>query len=340
MQIDFDEIHKILIIQYQPFGDVLLNTGYLPYLRKRFPDAKIDFLVRRPYHVVLENNPYIDELVVFDNHHGWRYYRNRLKLEKEIFGRRYDLVIDQIRGSGSAMFTLLSGAKYRLGYSNMRWKSFYNIRVRRGDNRYYSYLKFELLKPLGIEEGPHELYFHVSQESIKTINSWMHNEKLHQSRIVCFSPGSPVKRKKWNIAHYARLADLVVKHTGRQVILLWGPGEKEDAETMMQLMNTPAVMAPPTDFSQAAALLQKCELLICNDGGINHLAVAVKTPSLALFGSTNPLKWCPMHLKIHECLHNPEVNSRTDDTFGISPESAFKKAEQMLKALAPEGAGK
>ncbi len=66
MNIDLNQIKKVLIVQIRPFGDVLLNTSYFPFLRKKLPDAKIDFLVCRPYHKILENNPCIDEVVVFN----------------------------------------------------------------------------------------------------------------------------------------------------------------------------------------------------------------------------------------------------------------------------------
>ena len=80
MKVDLQKIHKILIIQYQPFGDVLLNTGYLPALRKKFPDAKIDYLVKSKYKIILENNPYLDEIVDFEDGKGLHYIPERIRL--------------------------------------------------------------------------------------------------------------------------------------------------------------------------------------------------------------------------------------------------------------------
>ena len=67
MNIDLQSIKRILIVQYQPFGDVLLNTGYFPALRKKFPDAKIDYLIKEKYKIVLENNPFLDELITIED---------------------------------------------------------------------------------------------------------------------------------------------------------------------------------------------------------------------------------------------------------------------------------
>lgn len=331
MEIDIKNIKKILIIQYQPFGDVLLNTGCLPALREKFPSAKIDFLVRKPYQVVLENNPYLDEVVTFENKKGISYFFERIRIIRAIRKRRYDLLLDQIRGTGSAQITLFSGVKYRLGYENLRWKSFYNIRAPRGNNRYYSSLKFDLLKPLGIDEMPHELYFFIKPESFEYIDNWLKANQLHGTRIICFSPGSPVPRKQWKLENYAQLADKILEKTDRQVLLLWGPGEKQAVDTIIKLMKKKATLALPTDFNQAAAMLKRCELLVCNDGGINHLSVAVKTPSLAIFGSTNPLKWTATNFEGHYYLHNPDVNSKLDSTFGITPEMVFNKIMEIIQ---------
>ena len=299
MQIDLNNIKKILIIQYKPFGDVLLNTAYLPFLREKFPNAQIDFLVRKPYQVVLEGNPYIDEIISFVHRDGWRYFFDRGRLEYQLYRRKYDLVIDQIRNSGSALLTFFSRAKYRIGWDNIRWRSFYNIRVPRKDDRYYASMKFDLLKPLGIKEKSDKLFYHIKPESVDYINQWFSEQRLAETKLICFSPGSPIKRKKWNLDHYAKSADLILENTDRKVLMLWGPREKDDVDTIASRMTHVPIIAPPTDFNQAAAMLQKCELLICNDGGINHLAVAVKTPSLAIFSYTNPTKWCATELGRH-----------------------------------------
>ncbi|MBN2354930.1 glycosyltransferase family 9 protein [candidate division KSB1 bacterium] len=330
MKIDFNKIDKILIIQYQPFGDILLNTGYLPFLRQKFPNAKIDFLVRKPYHRVLEGNPFLDELIVFENKPGWRNLFERIKLFRRIRARRYDLIIDQIRGMGSAAITFFSGAQYRLGYKKRRLSFIYNVKVYKITRRYSAGMKFDLLKPLGIEEQPYRLYYTIKPESHRYAADWLASAGLAGKKLICFSPGSPVPRKKWSLANYAALADLILQRTSRGVILLWGPDEKEDVEQIQQMMKEQAILAPPTDFNQAAALLQQCELLVCNDGGINHLAVAVDAPSLAIFGSTAPDKWGAENMLGHYVLHNPAVDSRQDATFGISAEMAYGKILEII----------
>lgn len=99
MKINNKQIKKILYIHYKPFGDVLCNTGVLPFIKERFPKAKLDYLAQDPYHQILYQNKNIDELVIFKNGKGAAYIWNRLKLFKDIYRRKYDLIIDQMCGT-------------------------------------------------------------------------------------------------------------------------------------------------------------------------------------------------------------------------------------------------
>jgi len=330
IDVHLQRINKILIIQYQPFGDVLLNTGYLPALRKKFPNAKIDYLVKHKYSIVLEKNQYLDEIVTFEDGKGLLYIPERIRLLRRIRKRKYDLIIDQIRGTGSAQMTFFSGARYRLGFKHQKYSFVYNVKAERQSIRYYSSMKFDTLKPLGIEEEPHKLYFYIRPESEEYINHWLKILGLHGRKLVCISPGSPVRRKKWSLKSYAALGDMIIENTDCEVIILWAPKEKPDAEQLLTLMKHKPVMALSTDLNQAAALLKKSALLICNDGGLNHLSVATETPSIAIFGSIKPTRWSAEIFKGHYHFFNEKHDSLMGDTFGIEPEDVFNKVMEIV----------
>ncbi len=331
MKIDFSSINKILIIQYEPWGDVLINTALFPSIRNKFPNAQIEYLVRKPFHLVLNHNPFLDDIIIFEKRKGLQYFFDRIKLIAKIRKQKYDLIIDQIRGSGSAQIVFFSGAKYRLGLKRRRWNFVYNVKSTVVALRYSASMKFDLLKPLGIKEEKYKLFYHIEEKSIAYIDSWIKNKKLEDESIIILSPGSPVPRKQWSLDNYSKLADLLID-AGYKVVLLWGPGEENDVNIIKKKMQQTPIVAPPTNFNQAAAMLAKSKILICNDGGINHLCASVGTPSLAIFGSTEPKKWNPSNLGPHHYLHNPNVNSRVDKTFGITPEEAFEKAKSILES--------
>ncbi len=338
---ELQHIKKILIIQYKPFGDILLNTGYLPSLREKFPDAQLDYLIQSPYVTLLEDNPNIDNLVLMKKKKKKTisYLLERFRIMRLVRKRKYDLLIDQLRGTGSAQITLYSGAKYRLGWFQKRWNWVYNYKLKRDNFRYYACAKFDLLKPLGIEEVPHNTYYKIKNESIRKINNWLIDIGLKNNKFVVFSPGTPVLAKQWDLDNFAELGDLIMQNTEFKVVLLWGPGEKKDVEYIKENMKEKPVIAIPTTFNEAGALLKETNVYISNDGGINHLAVAMETPTVTIFGpKTNPKKWTAWHKKIHTYIRDwdftlTEYYKDRDNTFRITPEMVFDKFKELLNIL-------
>ena len=159
MEVDPLAIKKILIIQFRPFGDVLLATSYLAALKEKFPQAKIDFLVKQPFQEILYNNPFINEIINIGPQKGLSYLLARFNLFFSIHNRRYDLVIDQQKGAGSGQVILFSGAKYKLGWADSKWQAGYNLKAVRGPVRYRASQNFDMLKPLGIKERSFKLFY-------------------------------------------------------------------------------------------------------------------------------------------------------------------------------------
>jgi len=329
-QLNPDAIKKILIIQIRPFGDVLLNTPSLAALRRRLPRAQIDFLVRHPYQKVLNGNPHIDNCIVFGRTRPLLAWLDRLRLFWGVYRSAYDVVVDQIQGTTSAQVVLASRAPSRIASSRVRLKRLYNIRVPCGPTRYAAAMKFDLLAPLGIRQGPLDFFYHIETASIDYAARWLNGRHLHNRPFVCVSPGSPRRHKKWRAECFARLCDLIMENSGLPVVLLWGPDEKEDVTQVAAAMRRQPLTAPPTTYNQAAAFLKAGVMLICNDGGLYHLSVALKTPSLAIFGGTDPRKWSPADSKRHAFLFNAGVNAKQDDTFGVTPAAAYARAASLL----------
>lgn len=325
------EIKRILILQFGPIGDLLLATSYLGALKKKFPNAEVDYLVFEKNKVILEGHPLISEIITMPRRNGWRYYVDRLKTFYQIRKRKYDLVIDHKDVPGTVQMALISGAPLKLGYKNGKGRKFYNLHAERGEIKYSASKKFDILKPLDIEEQEYQLYFKIKDEAKKYIEDWINSKNLFNKKMICISPGSPVRGKAWNPNNFVRLADLILGHTDFEVILLWAPNEYENVIRIKDEMENEPILAPKTDINQAAALLKHCELLICNDGGLNHLSVAIDVPSLAIFGMTSPKAWSPQGVfENHYHLHNPHWQFNQEFDFGITPEVAFDKTKEIF----------
>jgi heptosyltransferase-2 len=281
--------------------------------------------------VILEGHPLISEIVTMPRRKGWRYYVDRIMTFYEIRKRKYDLVIDHKDVPGTVQISLISGAPLKLGYINGKGRRFYNLLADRGETKYSASKKFDILKPLGIEEKEYSLYFKIKDEAKEYIRKWIVKENLNNEKFICISPGSPVLGKAWKPSNFARLADLILKNTNYKVILLWAPNEYDNVMNVQNEMAEAPIFAPRTDINQAAALLKYCELLICNDGGLNHLSVAINVPSLAIFGMTSPKAWSPQGVfENHYHLHNPNWEFNRSFDFGITPEEAFEKTKEIL----------
>lgn len=337
-------IQKILIIQQKPFGDILLNTGYFEELRRHFPEAQIDYLIQKPYKTILEDNPYLNNLVLMDKNKGFKKLITIFKTIHQIRKTGYDLVIDQLRGTSSIRFVAFSGARWklgwklkpkkRMGFTFNRWNWVYNLAVPKGETRYYARWKFDLLQPLGIKEVEHNIYYHVKPESFEFIKKWLEKAGLNQRPFIAFSPGTPVRKKQWDLDYYAQLADMIRQKLDMHVVLLWGPGEKDDVEYIKSRMESEPFIAPPTTFNQAGALLHSALMLITNDGGINHLAVSQEVPSISIFGpKSNPIKWCAWHKPIHPYMKDFNFKNFEDNRFNISPEQVFNKVTELIKII-------
>jgi ADP-heptose:LPS heptosyltransferase len=221
-----------------------------------------------------------------------------------------------------------------MGITFNRWNWIFNLSVPKGETRYYSRMKFDALLPLGISEVEHNIFYHVKPESQDYIKKWISENRLDNKKIIIFSPGTPVKRKQWNLDCYAELADMIQNKLDLPVVLLWGPGEKEDVIYIKNKMKTTPIMALPTTFNQAGALLNYAELLVTNDGGINHLAVSQEVPSIAIFGrSSNPKKWCAWHKPIHFCIRASDYKHAVDNRFNISADYVFQKVVELRQII-------
>jgi len=107
-------------------------------------------------------------------------------------------------------------------------------------------------------------------------------------RLVAINPGAGRPEKRWPVGHFHALADRLATEAGARLLVLWGPDESHMArEIALGLPGAGALLAPPTDLGELTALLRRCRLMIANDTGPLHLAAALGTPCLGLFGPTS-----------------------------------------------------
>lgn len=330
--IDLSSLKKILIIQLGPIGDAFLTTSYFATLKKAMPNVELHYLIFKKYLKAIYNNPMIDKTICIESKKGFEYYAERIRIINMVRRENYDLVIDQQNKQSTQLITLLSNSKYRLGYEDGSFSFAYNLKAKRGERRYSASKKFDILGPLGIKQEKYELYFHISDKAKSKIHIWLNKNGLEEQKFICISPGSPVKKKKWRLEYFDELAKIINKKYGTKFVIVWAPNELNDAKKLQKLIGDNSILACPTTLDEVCYLISKAKLLICNDGGLNHLAVAARVKTLAIFGRTNPIDWSPAQdFKTHHHVYNNFIpDTEKGDDFGLTPKEVFTKVEEIL----------
>ncbi len=326
-----EQIKSILIIQFCPFGDVFLSTAYFPALKQKFPLAKIVYLVREPYQKAVLNHPYIDELLLLNRKKGLASVRKTFRITVILRKRKFDIGIDQQNKPYSTILIWLAGIRNRIGYANARLSFLYTLKAKRGEKAYSPDTRFDIVSPLGIVRQPYKLYFTIDKDAHGYINDWLQRKRLADRQMIVVSPGSPCDWKQWSEDCWVELIRILTSRDSYIVVLLWAQKELDLCQRIYDKAGDKVVLAPATNLQQALVLAGEAVLLICNDGGLNHLTVSNGAKTLAIFGGTDPSTWSPASVfSTHHHLHNPLADA-TDKTFGISAEAAARKALEIIE---------
>jgi heptosyltransferase-3 len=282
--IDRDGIRRLLVIKLRAVGDVLLSTVVTRNLRLAFPNASIDFLTEPPSRDILAGNPHIDSTIVYD-----RSAMSSAGLILLVRKSAYDLVIDLFGNPRTALITRLSGARFRVGY-RFRWRTYaYNILVEpRGGEVHNTQFNLDALSAIGVGTDDRRIYFQFARSDEDFVDEFLARANLQGKFLVGLSFGGGWYTKRWDLDRFARLADRLVEELGAHIVLTWGPGQLSQAEQVSSMMIQKGFIPPATTLKQLGALLRRCSIVVSNDSGPMHIAAAVGTPVLGIFGPTNP----------------------------------------------------
>ena len=287
-------LQNILIIKLRYIGDVLLATPTVRAIKAARPDARVTMMVNRGTEDVLTGNQDLDEIVVLDK--GSLAAQSRLIAG--LRSRRFDTVIDLTDGDRSAFLSWVSGAPVRIGFNDEhRWRGKYYTEVvqpvpavqHRVDR------DLEALKPLNIQAGSKDPQLWLTPEEMNSADQLLDQLGVQRSQsIMILQPGARYWFKAWPPERFAELADQLTSQYGCQVLI---GGSNQDIDLAQQIQQkakcNPINVAGSTTIKQFAAIAKKSALFVGNDSGAMHIASAVGTPVVALFGPSNPREWGP-----------------------------------------------
>lgn len=284
MSVDRETVHKILVIKLRAVGDVVLSTLVLPNLHAAFPASTIDFLTEKPSVDVLRLHPAVDRTLVYD-----RRTMSGLALIRMVRREKYDLVIDLFGNPRTALVTRVSGAHRRVGYRfRGRSYAYTHVVTPRGGEVHNSQFNLDALESIGVPIVDRTLRFFYGTGDVTYVQQFLADAQLDHAAFVGINAGGGWYTKRWHLKQFASLADRIHKQFGWTVVLPWGPGQRDEVETIARQMHSTPFVPPATSLSQLAALLARCAYVVSNDSGPMHIATAVNTPVLGIFGPTRP----------------------------------------------------
>ncbi len=291
------EIHKICIIKTAYIGDVVMTLPMLAPLRKLFPDAEITFLTSSSAAPLLRNNPYINRIEIFDPF--WFYPVPMLTwftFLKKAGSMAYDLVIEtrgDIREIALLVFWMQSKVKvsYDIGgggyllshvvpYPGVRHKVDYHIDI----------IKYLGGSDISVSTAPG---INLTPDEHREMGIFL-KEKGVTGPFIAVHPGARLKAKRWPHERFARLCSLLSTHCQLPVVLPGSLQEKELVAAIHALAPENTIpVAGELNIRQLAALLSRAAVMVCNDSAPMHIAAAMKTPVVAIFGPSKKEETAP-----------------------------------------------
>jgi len=338
-------MRNILVIKLRYVGDVLLATPVLRALREHYPAAKLTMMVSRGTEDVIKWNPDLNDVLVVER--GGMAVQ--LRALQQVRQGGFDCVIDLTDGDRSAILTWFSGAPIRIGFNDEhRWRGRLYTTIVPSPSAVVHRVERDLaaLTPLRIQSKPAPLVLHTSQDDEEAAERLLRElgvmgpNGARRKPVIVLHPGARYWFKSWPPVRFAQLADRLTEVCGCDVLVAGGPDDLETINAIrMQAKSSLVVMAGRATLLQFAAVLKRSAVFIGNDNGAMHIAAAVGTPVVGLFGPSNPVEWGPRGeniktiykgLDCRACFHPTCQRGEQHCMKQISVEEVFRAVMDMM----------
>lgn len=274
-------MNKVLIIQTSYLGDVILATPLIEKLKKKYPLLIIDFLLRKGNENTLENNPYLNNILVWDKQKNK--YQNLKNISKQVRKNRYDAVFNLHRFASSGLITAFSGAKHKIGFDKNPLSFTYTVKLKHeiGNN------KHEVERNISLLNGFTDMHLenpklYPSENDFNKIKEYTH------SPYLCLAPGSVWFTKQLPAEKWVEL----LKKTDNKYTIIFIGSQNDYAlseNIIKECSHLKSLnLCGKLTILQSAALMQKATMNYVNDSAPLHVASAMNAPVTTFFCSTLP----------------------------------------------------
>ena len=297
---------NILIVKLSAIGDVIHTLPSLAALRKLYPDAHITWVIEEDSSDIIEGHLCLDRIII-SRRKSWLKNLKRLHEVRKTIGemksfvatlrdRRYDLVVDFHGLLKSSLIVLLSGGRRKLGYNSMQELSglFLGEKIYEDMDKHAVDRYLDLPRHLGADIGNPEFAIHIGEENRNRVDNLLKKNRISmEDSFVSVNPVAFWDTKLWEDGKFARLCDRITEELKMKVVFTGGRN-RETVERIRSLMKFPSAdLAGRTTLRDLAYLYELSDLIITTDSGPMHVSAAVGTPTVALFGPTDPARTGP-----------------------------------------------
>ncbi len=344
-------IQRILLSRMKYIGDVVLTTPVIKAVREQYPDAYIAYLGDKQAVSLLENNSYLNEIIPYDFSKPAILESPRVMLQ--LRKRKFDAVVDLFCNPRTALLMYASGARIRIGKKVEGRGKLYTHQIEdNGKPKTAIQFHYQYVEPLGVKptQFKTEIFLtDLEQREAKRFLTWQFetDESYHTQTprpIIGINPGATWPAKKWLKDRFAGLVYLLVNNLNADVVLMQGPKDGNLAEEVAKQSLAHVSVLPTMGLRQLAAVLSQLSLFITNDNGTMHIATAVGTKTIGIFGPGEENIWFPYNasdgnialrkdVPCHPChldFCNREGNGFMECMKLLTVDEVFQKAKRIL----------
>jgi heptosyltransferase-1 len=334
-------LNKILIVRLGALGDLIHALPVAAALRRAFPDARIDWLVDVRHRELLDLVPAIDRRIAINTSSAV----SLAAAIRELRQSRYDIAFDLQGLLKSAVLARASGALRVIGFPRPLLREGMAALFYTGtagvDAAHVIRKNLSMLKWLGIDVA--RIEFPLESRVPEIAAAARQRLGLGDSDpFAIINPGAAWPNKRWPPVYFGEVAAALAKRHGLRSIVLWGPGEKDLADTVVAASHESAAVSPGTTLAELVSLTKAATVMVSGDTGPLHVAGAVGTPLVGIYGPTNPDRngpWASQDLTISrfgncECHYQRQCHAKRWCLLDVSPREVLELVDERLAAAA------
>jgi len=292
---------RILIVRTDRIGDVLLSTPVIKAFRDNYPFAYIAMIVSPYGKTVVEDNPYLDEVIVYDKEGKHKSWLGSFWFVHGLRKKKFDVAVILHPTNRVHLVSFFSRIPRRIGYDR-KCGFLLTDKIKHtkqlGEKHELEYA-LDLVRYLGIEPKEKNIFLALKPESEAWAEELLKQKGIRKTdKLLAIHPAASCPSKIWPNERFAGVADRLIEKYGFKVLVISGPKDLALSANAIKHMRHPAIdLSAKTSVSQLASILKRCHLFISNDSGPVHIASAVGTPVISIFGrgqkGLSPLRWGP-----------------------------------------------